>query len=42
MGLMVFFLVFMFMFKGAVTQAFNKSPELSNWGYGIERDPVDH
>ncbi|MES2372794.1 MAG: hypothetical protein V4557_09455 [Bacteroidota bacterium] len=32
MGLMVFFLVFMFMFKGAVSEAFNRSPELSKMG----------
>lgn len=32
MGLMVLFLGFMFMFKGAVTQAFNRSPELSGMG----------
>jgi hypothetical protein len=35
MGLIVLFLVFMFMFKGPVSQAFNKSPELSTLG-GLE------
>jgi heme/copper-type cytochrome/quinol oxidase subunit 2 len=32
MGLMVLFLVFMFMFKSSMSQAFSKSPDLSRLG----------